>query len=83
MKSWLCLELEDPADSRRGIRMALRMAVRSDAMKLALSHKEGPDRITFRLFLIETLEACKTVGEWFWRDCVANARETMQRESKS
>ena len=83
MNIQICYDLYDPLCPKRGLRMALRLAVRENAKDLVLSQPNGPDRIYKRLWLIETLEACKTVGEWFWRDCVFIARQTMKLEGKS
>ena len=83
MDSQICHELDERIDASRGMRLALRMAANRHARAIANSPKNGPFRISHRLWLIETLEGCRLVGDWFYRDVLACVRETMERESKS
>ena len=83
MKSMLCHQLDEPVNPRAAFRVALRMEANRDAVRLAVSPEDGPERICRSLYLIETLEACKTVGDWLYRDVLACVRDTMGRESKS
>lgn len=83
MDSLVCELLYEPFDPDAEMRIALRQSARVAAQRLAQSNKDGPARIGYRLWLIENLEACKAVGEHFWRNVVIDVRDIINRESES